>query len=247
MSRFFRGGGDTDSSSEESEEELLSSGDDEPAKAPVAKAPLSRFIKKAGAPSESSSSDDDDDDDDDSDDDAAPKPTKPAGSRFLRAGAGAGSDSESSDDKKVVKSARDKRLDAMLAIGKTIDNALKPNVGDWVAASNGESSVHSSRPLLQRQAYSLGAIEFDKLARLVQQQTNVSEPVPPFWIKTLASLDTAIKEKDPKKKLNALNSKALNSLKIKVKKAQKEFEEHITRFNTVRFLSRFSPIKTMLD
>ena len=46
---------------------------------------------------------------------------------------------ESSDEdggKRVVKSARDKRLEEMEAAGKQMDNALKIN--DWVAISNGQ-------------------------------------------------------------------------------------------------------------
>ena len=49
-----------------------------------------------------------------------------------------GEDEESSDEdegKRVVKSAREKRLEEMEGAGKQMDNALKIN--DWVAISNG--------------------------------------------------------------------------------------------------------------
>lgn len=96
----------------------MSSGDESdapPAKpAPGAAKPMSRFLKTAGSDSDSSSSSSSDDDDDESDDD--------------------GEDSDGSV-KKVVKSAKDKRLDEMEATGKVMDNALKIN--DWVAISNG--------------------------------------------------------------------------------------------------------------
>lgn len=90
-----------------------------------------------------------------SDDDAAPTKAapaaKPAMSRFLKTAAGSESSSSSSEEdsdedsdedesdedvKKVIKSAKDKRLDEMEATGKTMNNALK--IDDWVAVSNGK-------------------------------------------------------------------------------------------------------------
>ena len=134
MSRFFRQAGDSDSESEESDEELMSSGDeDAPTTKPAttaAKPAMSRFLRTAG--SESSSSDSDSDDEDE-DSDASDDEGKPKKSKFLR------SDSEGEDDvKRVVKSAKDKRLDEMEATGKTMDNALRIN--DWIAISNGTCS-----------------------------------------------------------------------------------------------------------
>lgn len=120
MSRFFRQAGDSDSESEESDEELMSSGDeDAPPTRPTgatSKPVMSRFLKTAGSDSSSSDSDEDSDDSDESDKD---------------------DDGDSSDGevKKVVKSAKDKRLAEMEATGKVMDNGLKIN--DWVAISNG--------------------------------------------------------------------------------------------------------------
>jgi translation initiation factor 3 subunit C len=129
MSRFFRQAGDSDSESEESDEELMTSGDEDaaPSKpaAPASKPALSRFLKTAG--SDSSSSSESDDDDDLSDDGGAPSK-----SRFKRSDSESGSDGEV---KRVVKSAQGKRLEAMEATGKVMDNALKIN--DWVAISTG--------------------------------------------------------------------------------------------------------------
>ena len=81
--------------------------------------------------------------------------------------------------------------------------------------------------------------EFDKLTRMVQRQNNVAEPVPPFYIRTLTSLDTSVsaalaKEKEAKKKMNATNARALNSMKQKVKKAIKEYEKDIKECQEVR-------------
>ncbi|KAG6333562.1 hypothetical protein ID866_5524 [Astraeus odoratus] len=203
MSRFFRQLGDSDSDTEESDEELLISGDEDvgPSRQP-------------------------------------PKPTnKPSGmSRFLRtAGSDSSSDSdassdedESSDDdvkhnksdedesedddiKRVVKSSKDKRLDEIEATGKIMDNALKIN--DWVVIS----------------------AEFDKLLRLVQRQGHSAEPIPPFFIKTLLRLETSLyaaiaKEKEAKKKMNAMNARALNSMKQKIRKTSKEYEKEVQQY-----------------
>ena len=99
---------------------------------------MSRFLRTANASdSSSSSSESESDDEDDSEDDGAVrKETKPK-SRFLR-----DSDEEESDEevKRVVKSARDKRLEEMEATGKAMDNALKIN--DWIAISSGKSLFH---------------------------------------------------------------------------------------------------------
>jgi translation initiation factor 3 subunit C len=80
--------------------------------------------------------------------------------------------------------------------------------------------------------------EFDKLVRLIQRQHNVSEPIPPFYIQTLGSLEVSIKnavakEKEAKKKMNATNAKALTAVKQKVRKANKEYETEIKKYQDV--------------
>lgn len=116
MSRFFRQAADSDSESSDSEESLLSSDEDaSPAKpAAPAKTAMSRFLRTANASDSSSSSSESESD----------------------------SDEEESDEeiKRVVKSARDKRLEEMEATGKAMDNALKIN--DWIAISSGGSLFH---------------------------------------------------------------------------------------------------------
>lgn len=81
-------------------------------------------------------------------------------------------------------------------------------------------------------------LEYDKLARMVQRQQNVAEPVPPFYIRTLISLEAALnvalaKEKEAKKKMNASNARALTAMKQKVRKTVKEFEKEIKQHNDV--------------
>lgn len=73
---------------------------------------------------------------------------------------------------------------------------------------------------------------------MVQRQQNVSEPIPPFYIRTVISLETALsaalaKEKEAKKKMNASNAKALTATRQKVKKVFKEYEKEIKAFQTV--------------
>jgi translation initiation factor 3 subunit C len=140
MSRFFRQAADSDSESSDSEESLLSSDEDASQAKPAApaKPAMSRFLRTANASdSSSSSSESESEDEDESDDDGeAHKEAKPK-SRFLR-----DSDEEESDEevKRVVKSARDKRLEEMEATGRTMDNALKIN--DWIAISSGVYPFH---------------------------------------------------------------------------------------------------------
>ncbi|CEL62085.1 Eukaryotic translation initiation factor 3 subunit C OS=Ustilago maydis (strain 521 / FGSC 9021) GN=NIP1 PE=3 SV=1 [Rhizoctonia solani AG-1 IB] len=209
MSRFFRSQGDSDSETSSSEdEELLSDASDDEAPATSApKKPMSRFLK-TGSGSSSSDSSDDSDDNDDSDD--SEKAKKKGPSRFITGGA---SDSDTDDDApRIVKSAKDRRLEEMQTTGNSIDNALKIN--DWNAINN----------------------EFDKLLRLVQRQTNLSDPVPSFFIELLKSLEKDVteaqnREKSATKKMNATNARALNGMKQKVRKSTKEYEAAIKSFD----------------
>ncbi|EKM54372.1 uncharacterized protein PHACADRAFT_258172 [Phanerochaete carnosa HHB-10118-sp] len=208
MSRFFRQAGDSDSETESSSEEELMSSEDEAPKPATTKPAMSRFLRGAGNSDSSDGSDSESESESESSEEEDDKTKKK--SRFLRTE----EDEDSSDEeegKRVVKSARDKRLEEMEASGKMMDNALKIN--DWVAISN----------------------EFDKLHRMVQRQQNVSEPVPPFFIRTLVNLESSLnaavsKEKEAKKKMNASNARALTAMKQKVKKVLKEFEIETKKF-----------------
>ena len=78
-------------------------------------------------------------------------------------------------------------------------------------------------------------LEFDKLSRMVQRQQNISEPIPPFYIRNLTHLETTLNDtiKETKKKMNATNAKALTAMKQKVKKAMKEYEVEIKKYQEV--------------
>lgn len=115
MSRFFAAGSsdsDTSSSEEEFSDSEQSSQND----------------------SGSDSGSDSDDSGSDSDDSDTPKAK---GNRFLAGADSDDSDDESDDGKKVVKSAKDKRLEEIEASVHIIENAQKIN--DWVTISSGES------------------------------------------------------------------------------------------------------------
>lgn len=125
----------------------MSSDDEGAAKAPAAKPAMSRFLRTGGSGSDSDDSDSDSEEESEMSQDEGQQQRR---SRFLRTE----SDGEDSDEEatRVVKSARDKRLEEMEACGKTMDNAVKIN--DWVAISNGASppwlyAARSLTPSLQ--------------------------------------------------------------------------------------------------
>lgn len=73
---------------------------------------------------------------------------------------------------------------------------------------------------------------------MAQRQQNVAEPVPPFFLRTLSSLESSLnaavaKEKEAKKKMNASNARALTATKQKVKKVIKEYEADFKKFQDV--------------
>ena len=77
---------------------------------------------------------------------------------------------------------------------------------------------------------------------MVQRQQNVAEPVPPFYIRTLVTLESSLnaaiaKEKEAKKKMNASNARAMTAMKQKVKKIVKEYEKEVKQFQEVSYLS----------
>jgi len=73
---------------------------------------------------------------------------------------------------------------------------------------------------------------------MVQRQQNLSEPVPAFYVRTLVHLESSVnntlsKEKEAKKKMNASNAKALTAMKQKIKKAIKEYENDVKKYQEV--------------
>lgn len=73
---------------------------------------------------------------------------------------------------------------------------------------------------------------------MVQRQQNLSEPVPPFYLRQLQNLEASLtaavaKEKEAKKKMNASNARALTAMKQKVKKVTKEYEADLKKYSEV--------------
>ncbi|TIB65814.1 hypothetical protein E3P77_00016 [Wallemia ichthyophaga] len=205
MSFFRRAGSSSESDSSSEEEELLSSSGSEDEEAPPQKQeskPMSRFLKTAGGDSSSSSESSDEEDSDDSDDDEAPKKSK-----FLKGAQSDDSDQEE-DTKKIVKSAKDKRVEEMESIIKSLDNAHK--ISDWAAINT----------------------EFDKLTRLIIRLQTLHEPIPAMFIKTLVTLDDDLKSDkgDTKKKLNATNNRAMNGMRQKIKKSIRDWEKDVESY-----------------
>lgn len=218
MSSFFRTVGSDSDSDSSSDEELLSDASGSDAGADGQKkpsAPLRNRFLKGGSDSDDSDSDEsdsDDMDDSDSDDDRKKSTTTGAikANKFL-VGAESDTDSDSEDEsRRVVKSAKSKRQDEIDASIKIMENGTKIN--DWVVIS----------------------AEFDKLVRLITRQANAADPLPVSFIKIVLSLEesqiAANENTAVKKKMNATNAKALNTMKQKLKKTIRENEEIIEKY-----------------
>lgn len=81
---------------------------------------------------------------------------------------------------------------------------------------------------------------------MVERQVNLSERIPSVFIRTLVHLDQSLnaalaKEKESKKKMNATNARALNTMKQKVRKTSKEYEKEVKLLQEVSS-SLFPPL-----
>ncbi|XP_044716075.1 PCI domain-containing protein [Hirsutella rhossiliensis] len=155
---------------------------------------------------EDSDEDASDDSDDSSDDEGG---GIKGASKFLK---DADSDSDDSDEevRDKVKSAKDKRLDELEASIKQIENGQKN--GDWTLIST----------------------EFDKLNRQVAKLQDAGKTPKPY-IRIIAELEdfmneAVAKQKVTPKKMNATQARALNAVKQKIKKTNKEYQTHIDAY-----------------
>ena len=160
-SRFFARGGDSDSESSESEESLYDVDESE---------------QESEDESEEDSEEEDSEDESSSDEDGAT-----GVNRFLKAGAGGAGDSDSDSDEegeKVVKSAKDKRLEELEGLIKKTDDGLK--IQDFQTAQK----------------------NYDEVLRLVPNVTRqMGNKTPKIFIKMLAETDTDVAEAYEKSKV----------------------------------------------
>lgn len=193
--------------SDDSGEETMSESEDE---APANK---SAFLKKAGSDEEDDEESSDDEwnnSDSDSDSDAeAPKGRSYFLKKDFLKGNNSDSDSDDEDEKKVVRSAKDKYLDEIADLTDTIENLSM--VEEWVRIAS----------------------EFDKLFKLAYRHNQYHLSIPRSYIKAISVLEDAITNESSSnsneegKKLNASESKSLNILKQKIKKEVKAYREEV--------------------
>ncbi|KAL4954306.1 eukaryotic translation initiation factor 3 subunit C [Aspergillus filifer] len=189
MSRFFYAN-DSDSDSSGSDDEELYSDEE------VEKSEEESSEEEDSDASEEESSEDED-------------AGKTGAGRFMR-DVSESEESEDEDVVKVVKSAKDKRLEELEATVKLIDNAQKIN--DWAVIS----------------------AEFDKMNRQIVKIAQ-SGPVPKIYVKTVADLEdfvneTVTKQKSSNKKMNASNAKGFNAIKQKIKKNNKDYAAQVEKY-----------------
>ncbi|RSL72232.1 Eukaryotic translation initiation factor 3 subunit C [Fusarium duplospermum] len=147
-----------------------------------------------------------DSDSDDSDDGGV---KKTGASAFLVGQSDSDSDDSDEEQRGKVKSAKDKRLDELEASIKQIENGQKN--GDWTLIS----------------------AEYDKLNRQVTKLPGSKPPKP--YIRILAELEDFMNESLAKakvtpKKMNATQARALNAVKQKIKKTNKEYQSQIDSY-----------------
>lgn len=143
------------------------------------------------------------------DDESDSESDKPRGqymrNQFLKGQGSSDSDSDSDDsddDRKVVKSAKTKLFDEIDGAAKAVDSAVKQ--GDWISA----------------------VASFDKMVKSGERASRQYEAVPTSLVRTLVELESAVAARGGKK-LSPSQSKAQNTIRQRLKRAQRDFESRV--------------------
>ena len=119
------------------------------------------------------------------------------------------------ETKRVVRSAREKRYEALNQIIHNIRNSKK--IKDFTKMETGFVDLTKA---------------FDKAKPVIEKEEN--GVTPRFFIRILVELEEIINEtwedRDGRKRMSKNNSKSLSALRQKLRKYMKEFEEDITKF-----------------
>jgi translation initiation factor 3 subunit C len=121
------------------------------------------------------------------------------------------SDSDSEDEKKQVKSQKNRRFDELRILSKSLEKACKSK--DWITL----------------------LADFDKIQKnIVKSDVLIKrEGIPRFFIRALDYLEKMMQENEDLKKMNPSTAKAYNVIKQKLKKEFKTRHEDLEKFRLV--------------
>lgn len=158
--------------------------------------------------------------------------------------------SSSEEEKRVVRSLKDKRHDAMKATIRLVRNSLKIN--DWVATMQRRFCFVLFHHV--RSTVLISLVDFDALVKQYEKSKKLiaKEGIPRFYIQLLVHLqdglnDALQQDKDTRKKWSSSNNRSLNTMKQKVRKYVVAFEKFMTQYRAVSALHLPCPLEPPLS